>query len=350
MALSFFQTAEPTFLREDGSLVNAAGDPVAPADVKTLALSRAFCRFHNFRAPPGATASQIARAARLAGEAQAPFADTGRLILRASGGAAIWLWDKTKIAEIFGTRAVEAAPESVFAAAGEGWRVTEVLDGYEAQYWRDSALRASTWRRQHFTDDQWRLFVSSVDDAIAPAPASPPIAEKPLFDGASAWRRQQIKPPLTWADAERGAATAAFCAAGVAAFFLGQALRLESEAQAATRQAAEIAEALSADPRARRAESQLTLISRYRNEIETPDVLGAASDAFDVLNRFGLSPDDWGVDEAGLRITVLNADGAPVRDIVAALEATDSLNDVEPIFRGRGQGLEFNAALTAPRP
>jgi|CXWL01.1.fsa_nt_gi hypothetical protein len=350
MALSFFQQAEPTFLRENGSLVDAAGQPVAANAVRTLALSRALCRFHSFRAPPGLSSGQVVQAARLAAETNAPFSPSGSLILRTEGGASIWYWDGARVAELFGTRAVNVAPESVFSAAHDGWRIVESLDGYEAQYWQNGALQASTWRRRPLDAAQWTLFVQGVENADTPAPATPPTPEKPAFDASGAWRRQQVKPPLSWADAEKAAAGVAFCAAGVAAFLVGQSLRLDGDARRDTARAAEISQVLSADENARRAEAQLALIQNYQTAMAAPDVLNAAADALEVLHRLDLQVGDWSVDGETLRLVLVQtASEIEVRDLVAALEAAPALENVEPQFRGRDQGLEINATLAQGR-
>lgn len=346
MALRLFQQAQPTYLREDGSLLDASGRPVDAAAVRTLALSRALCRFHAFHPPAGLSSRQFAQAARVAAESSTPFEDSGSLILRAGDGAAIWFWDRARIAELFEPRVIEMAPESVFSAADEGWRVVEGVDGYEAQYWRDGALRASTWRRRPFDATQWTLFVQGVDGASEPAPVAPPQAESPVFDGGR-WRRAIVKAPLSWADAERGAAGAAFCAAGVAAFLVGQALRLDADARADTARAAEVSAALGVDENARRAESQLALIQHYQGAMAARDVLGATAEAIDVLRGFDLQVGDWSVDQQNIRL-VLNktASEVAVRDVIAALEQTPSLENVEPQFRGRDQDLEITANLT----
>lgn len=76
------------------------------------------------------------------------------------------------------------------------------------------------------------------------------------------------------------------------------------------------------------------------------DVLGAAADALDVLRGFDLQVGDWSVDQENIRL-VLNqpASEVAVRDVIAALEQTPSLENVEPQFRGRDQGLEITANL-----
>lgn len=353
MKLRLFPRAALNFLREDGSVVDGDGRACAPARLRTLALSRALCRFHAFRAPAGLSFRQLAHAARLEAEAHAPFLATGSLILRSPEGAAIWFWDKDQVADLLRGQLtgveIGITPESVHATPGEGWRMVETLEGFEAQYWRESALLASTWRRRAFTTDQWTAFVLGADCATSPAPKSAPAAMKAPYQPHQDWRRWRIDSPLGWSDAERAGTGVAFCAAGVAVFLAGQALRFEHLARTDAAASSRIAAAASADAEALQAMTRLGLIQAYQNEMAAPDVLAAAAQAFEVLSRFDLEAADWSIDQTSFHVRLdYPAADVPVRDVLTALEAAPMLRNAEPEFGARDAGVAIATELDLP--
>ncbi len=307
--------------------VHGAGSP--------LLLSRALCRYRHFRAPPGLTWRQVANAARTFAQAHAPFSETGTLLMRTPAGAGIWWWDAARIAAACGGKAPGVVvPETVLRGAGEAWRVVACAEGVEAQYWEDGTLLASSWRREPFTREQWVAFALGVEAPASAAPlAAPEPIELPLRRGG-AWRRHWIKPAATWRDAEAALATVALCAAALAAFFAGQGLRQDNSAAADTRAAAAIEARIGADPAMGRVREQTALLQAYDAALGDGDVLAAAADAFAALAQFGQQPEGWQVEAGALRVRVLAASGdMQLREIVAALEATESLCEVEPTFQ-----------------
>lgn len=342
MKLTFSRPA-PVFLRDSGELVNAVG---APAGARgPIALSRALCRLHTFRAVEGMSAAQVAQAARMAAEANKPFEEADWLILRAPQGAVIWYWDKARLPKALAHAHARLAPESVSFAPGDGWRQVRTIDGCEAQYW-EGALLASTWRRQPFTPEQWRLFVQSVAAPTHAAPETPPPPSSAQFDAAGRWRAALIRRPLGWADLEAAAATALLCAFALAAFFAGSALHQDWRARQDRDAAAATAAALSADPQAVRSEAHLRVIADYRETMAAADIFGPLASTLEALNGFGATPAEWSADQQRLRIRLMQTpQDVNVRDLVAALEALPELEAVEPQFAGLHEPLTLEAAL-----
>jgi hypothetical protein len=303
-------------------------------------LSRALCRFKLYRAAPGLSRAQIARAARTYAEAHAPFADTGMLVLRAKHGAEIWYWDKAQAG------AVKSGPESLLREPGDGWRVLACGEGFEAQYWDDGGLIASTWRRQNFSQEQWAAFVLGVDAAKHEAPRMPPPPiDLPLLARAH-WRARVIKPPWSWRDGETSAWSLALCALALAAFFAGQALHLEaitrSQAQAATAIEASIA----SDAALARARERTELLRAFNRVNAGGDALAAFADALSVFKTFNIEASTWRVDAQGLQATLnVSMTDIPLREVVAALEAKAHLCRVEPNLSSREGALELTAKL-----
>lgn len=330
-------------LLESGAL---AADPVSNlVQARDLVLSRALCRFRFYRAPQALSGSQLAKAARVYAEANAPFANTGTLILRAGNGVGIWYWDRAKLAayEPVG----QASPESVWREAGDGWRVVECVEGFEAQYWEAGALLASTWRRQPFSEAQWSAFALSVEGAAIGAPEGPPSPVfLPLDSGA--WRSNVVKPPLGWADAERAGVSVAICGAAVAALFAGQALRSDQIAARETGRAAAIEQTLRADRDVGHAMDQRRLLRDYANATRQPQVLTAVAEAHEVLSRFGVRASTWRASGDGLSMIVdASISDAPVREIVAAMEEAPHLCGALPEIAGAGR-FEIRAQIAAP--
>lgn len=311
---------------------------------RDLVLSRALCRFRFYRAPQALSGSQLAQAARVYAEAHEPFSNTGTLILRSVGGAGIWYWDRDRLMSLEPVGHV--SPESIWREAGDGWRVVACVEGHEAQYWESGALRASTWRRQSFSASQWAAFTLSVDDACVAAPAEAPApVVLPLTNGL--WRNAIIKPPLTWSDAERAGVSVAICGAALAAMFVGQALRFEQITHREQQRIDLAQQTLREDRQATRAMDQRRLLQEYVAATRHPQVLLAATEAQEVLSRFGLRASAWRVSEEGISVIVDAAiSDAPVRDVVAAMEEAPHICAATPEIAGPGR-FEIRGAVLA---
>lgn len=337
-----------SMLLESGEFASADGALTRDRPGRRVVLSRALCRYRHFRAPAGLSPRQVASAARTFAQAHAPYEDTGSLIFRTPLGAGVWFWDQARVAAACADAAPRAlVPEPLLRGPGEGWRLLECVEGYEAQYWESGALIASTWRRNIFAREQWAAFVLGVDAPLLDAPDSPPALDHaPLRMGAN-WRRNLIGAPLTWRDGEQMLLSGALCALALAAFFGGQAMRHDQAARADTRAAAALEASMSQEPAQQRVRERLDLLRAYQAATASVDALGASSEAIAVLAGFGLEPLRWRADQEGLSVTAPgNVNDLPVRDIVTALEATASLCGVEPAF-GQGE-VEFRARISAP--
>ncbi len=331
-------------LLENGTLVGADGDTL-PAGA--LLLSRALCRFSLYRASPGLSRAHIARAARTHAEANAPFAETGALVLRSPHGAEIWYWDKAQVSIGVSPKALRTlAPESLFRGAGEGWRILACVEGFEAQYWQEGGLVASTWRRRAFTREQWIAFAMGVEAAAHEPPDAPPAPTSTQVLTRAHWQGREIKPPLTWRDAETAATSFALCLSGLAAFFVGQGLHFEDDRRAIAREAVAIEESIASNPALQRAREHAALLRAFNAANAGADALAAAVDALVVFKQFGVEAESWRADQAGFHATLsASISEIPLRDVVAALEATPLLCGVEPNLSSREGALELTAAL-----
>lgn len=324
-----FPRAASFLLRESGerAALNGAGGVV---------LSRALCRFTPFRSPPGLSAGERERAARLHAEAHAPFTTTDTLLLREGENVAIWQWDREQVRSLLGDapyRADFIVPETALHTPHTGWRQVATTDGYEAQYWRDGALIAAQWRREPFTEPAWAAFALAADGRDAPV--TPPTADHvPL--SALSWRQRRIGAQLGWQDVERTGATLVLCAAAIGVFFAAQAIRYDG---VAARERAQI-RAMDQVPGAG---AELSAIRNYAAHIPARDPLRVAVETLSILDQFGAEPVALRVDEERLFVE-LRTEGARIaaEDLAYALESDRMIANVRPETSGRGR-----MALTA---
>jgi hypothetical protein len=328
-------------LLESGTIVNAAN---AHAGARACVLSRALCRFRLYRAPTTIRPSHYSRAARTFAELNAPFEDSGWLILRAPAGAEIWYWDKSKLGSL--PKDARVSPEAVWQAPGDGWRIVSCAEGYDAQYWSGKRLVASSWRRGVMTSAQWAAFVLGVGETESPAPSEPP-APVSLSLGDRDWRRRVIGPAPTWRDAERVGGSMAICGAALAAFFAGQALNSEGVTRREQSRLAQVQETLRSDPSFRRAMDQSLLIREYNAAVQHPRVLLAAAEAHSALATLGLRASSWRASDRGLSVIVDALGTTPVQQVVDAIEAAEHLCGAVPEIAGPGQ-FEVRVSVADP--
>lgn len=340
--------ARPCLLLESGALQE--GEAARPTVRSGVVLSRALCRFKQFRAAPGLSRSQAARAARTFAEAHAPYADSGWVALRNPQGAAIWYWDKAQLAALGAGEARSVSPESAWRRRGDGWRILACAEGFEAQYWEGGGLVASTWRREPFTREQWAAFVLGVETfEQAPPEAPPPPQALPMEDAS--WRAAVIKPPLGWRDAETAAVSVGLCAVALTAMFAAQALRREGGAREALSAASAVETRMRDDPRIARAHERAALLAGYSASFGGAEPLAAVADAFTVLDRFQLQVRSWSADRARFSVTIdAPIAETPVREIVAALEETPTLCGVTPDLAEAGFQLRAAVVASADAP
>jgi hypothetical protein len=330
-------------LLESGAVGDAA--TLRRASTRDLIISRALTRLRIYRAPPKLNFFQRAQAARVFAEAHAPFDTTGTLILRTKIGAEIWYWDQSKLAALAPLGHV--LPESIWRAAGDGWRILRCAEGVEAQYWEGGCLQASTWRRQDFSADQWRTFVLSVAKPALAAPSDPP----PTIDLAmseTAWRWRVVAPAPSWGDAERASLTVAICAAAVTAFLCGQAIKSSAIAHREQARIEAIEQRFREDARLSEAVEQHRLLTEYARATQQRHVLIAATEAHEVLSRFGLQAETWRISNGRMSLIVNGALGeTPVRDVVRDIDEADHLCAAMPEIAGAGR-FEIRANVKAP--
>ena len=346
MKSSLFPKARHCLLLESGALVNAAGEPETRSPNGRVLISRALCQYRLFQPPAHLKPAHAAVAARAWAKAHSPFADPEILLLRTpSAGIGVWFWDRARTE---GRASERCAPESLYRADGEGWRIVTCAEGFEAQRWGGGVLLASTWRRTPFTREQWLAFVLGTEAAEGEAPELPPTPESLPLLADTHWRRARIGPPLSWRDAEKIGGSVAVVGLCLSAFFVAQALKATNDAATDTRATASITARIAQDHDAQRTREFESLIGDYNGITQQSDVLAAVADAFQVYTHFGLQVTSWRASHAEIHASIAGSlPQIPLRDVVRELEAKPTLCGVTPIFpRGR-EGIEISARVVA---
>ena len=165
-------------LRSDRALPTLRRDDVGPAS-GPVRLSRALVRVKRFTLT-GLPARQRAQALNMQLLAWAPFETTHAVAVEQGESALVLAWSAA-------AASAEAIPETLLTPRPEqdGWRLLEVLEGVEAQLWREGALVATRWWPELPDGQQWQDLlrahgegeglqmpkVSSVDWLASPSPA-----------------------------------------------------------------------------------------------------------------------------------------------------------------------------------
>lgn len=324
---SFSPSASICLLRETGELVDADNAPRAASPIGPVLVSRALCRFAFFPRPAAVTKGEAERAALLHAEAHAPFVDSDFAVFGAPSGFGVWWWDAARTRELIGAAAPyqsrRLAPETVAHAPGEDWRQVRTADGYDAQYWEGSSLRASRWRRQPFDVAQWRAFAGSVVDAASPAPEAPPKPILPAWAPTHAWSRARVTRTSVWPVIERTAWSAAAAALVISVGVFGHASKLRREAEGHRAAIAALAEDASRTAR------DVALVRAVAGSTTAPEHLIAVADLVAALEAEGLDPVSWESDERRVRAQATGE--AELGRLGAALEDNPRLRNVAPL-------------------
>jgi hypothetical protein len=293
-------------------------------------LSRALCRFERFRPPQDLSRKDQALAARLKAEEASPFADGAATLFRHKDEIAIWHWDRGVVSALvpgFDWDRGIVAPETVLREPGEGWRLIACLDGFEAQYWEEGSLRASSWKRETFSLAQWQAFAFGVGETRTPAPLEPPSVEFAPMHADGAWRKQLIAAPFSWRDAERSALLVAAAGVLAASLWAGYGARSASDASASR---ALIAASAADVAKAGDVRRQEDLLKTFNEIVDGHRLAHTAVDIAEVFKILNIDLQEWKLDRERFEARVPNPpEDGRLGDIVRALEASESLQNVD---------------------
>ncbi|MBI1250299.1 MAG: hypothetical protein GC189_02375 [Alphaproteobacteria bacterium] len=317
-------------LDEKSGLTRADGETGAHA-AGPIAVSRALCRFKPFFAPPGLSDGDVRRAARVFADSDPDLAGPETVLVHTAYGAAAWRIEREKTPDLTPAQMRMAVPEALLREAADGWVVARCIDGYDAQFWRDGALRAASWRRAPFTEAAWASFVLSVDDDAATAPAAPPEPIELPFSRTKSWRKGLIARPWTWRSAETALHTLALAGLVVAVFFAAAAARQSSTAQRAESALAAMTQQDAQDSafRARRGVEQAA--RAFALAAPPSRAPAALADALETLDRFAPPPESWRITEETFtaQLTIQGSE-IELQELLSALNASPALCGAAP--------------------
>jgi hypothetical protein len=235
-------------------------------------------------------------------------------------------------------------------AAGRGWRIVRLMQGYEAQLWREKALVASAWRRDRYDAAAWSAFVRLQRNAEAAPEAPPAPSDLPIaFDNRDAFAltpvelsREQLALMVGG-----GAACASLC---VAAFLFGQSRELAKDV---ARVEAETAEIRAATPQAeavhRLNASQQKLVA-YRRLEEQTGPLSAAGAAIGILALHDLAPSALNAETETLEFTLPYEAIGKIALVVGDLESSGYFYAVEPRTDSAARNLSVKMRVREAAP
>lgn len=333
--------------------VEHVGGALGRLRTPVVLLARELTAFSRFEAA-ALPRSRRRQAARLHARAASPYLDGAHLLVPARGDFGVWWWDAERAGARVQARwpAVRPSvrPETLAQPAGQGWRIVALVEGYEAQLWREGALRASVWRRERFDAAAWAAFVRTQRDADD-APLAPPPAQRlpidwdgPAFSLSTVdFTREQVLGGV--------AACLALFAVCLTLFLAGQGLRLRADAAEVQ---AETDELLASVPAAGRAlaglEGDQKLLAAYRQIEEKTSPLSAAGAAIGILALHDLTPTAIQTSDEDLSVTLPYAALDRIEPVISEIAGSGYFYDVRPRTDAAGQRLIIDMKVRSAAP
>ncbi len=294
-------------------------------------LSRGMCAFSLFEAAALPRAHRR-QAARLHAQVASPYVAGTAMLVNAGQDFGIWWWDLERIAPMiqarYGTARPAVRPETLAQPLGAGWRIVQLTEGSEGQFWNAGTLRASGWRKDRYDAAAWTAFARQVRGAEPPE-TIPPHQPMPIALDSEAFSLARTE--ITREQAiGMGLAGVATTVAAVVMFMLGQGATLRNDAQTIEAEALEIR---AATPRASDTQglelSQQRLVA-YRTAEERTNPVSAAGAAIGIAALYDLTPRAVDIDEGILTLTLPYVATRSIDSLVDEFEGSGYFFDVRP--------------------
>ena len=320
-------------LRADGKLASLR-TPAALGGLRSpiVLLARDLCTFALFETS-ALPKNRRLQAARLHARAASPYVAGGARLIRCGNDYGIWWWDLERIAPLIASRAIAGTaalrPETLAQPTGKGWRIVQLSEGYEAQYWSPAGLAASTWRADRFDASSWSAFTRLVRGAT-PAPELPPTPRQlPVAPDSEAF--SLVMPELSRNQVMGLAAgSAATLTAGVTVFMLGQGMALRSDAGMIREETEALRLATPRSGLTAQLETDRQRLTAYRQVEERTNPISATGAAIGIVSLYDLTPTAVEVVDGLLTITLPYAAGRRSDELVTEFEGSGYFFDVRP--------------------
>ena len=347
-----FLTPRVDRLRADGAVEALhAGAPLGRLFRRPVVLlSRDLCAFALFETS-ALPRNRRRQAARLHARTASPYVAGGAALVKAGDDFGVWWWNLSQVAPMIAGRGeVSLRPETLAQPVGRDWRIVKLARGYEAQYWRDGALRASAWRPTRYDEPAWTAFARMQRDARVEAPAAPPPAETlPVDLGAEAFSlaRAEITREQAVGMGLGGLALASAC---LFALILGQAFQTGAEAEKVEAETLEIQAATPRQAETLNLEGDRRTLASFREIEGRTSPLTAAGAAIGIIAIHDLTPLALDAQDDMVTVTLPYEAVRIADDLVAEFEGSGYFFDVQPRTDAAGQRLLIEAKVREAAP
>lgn len=347
-----FLTPRVDRLRSDGAVEAVHPGALLGRLVRrpVILLSRDLCAFSLFETA-GLPKNRRRQAARLHARTASPYVAGGAALVKAGEDFGVWWWDLARVAPMVAGRGnVSLRPETLAQPLGRDWRIVKLARGYEAQHWRDGALRASAWRPTKYDEAAWTAFARTQRDARVEAPAAPPPAETlPVDLGGEAFSlaRAEITREQAIGMSLGGFALAS---ASLFALILGQSIQTGNEADKVAAETAEIQAATPRQAETLSLEGDRRMLASFREIEGRTSPISAAGAAIGIVAIHDLTPLALDAQEDVLTVTLPYEAVRLADDLVAEFEGSGYFFDVRPRTDAAGQRLLIEAKVREAAP
>jgi len=313
-------------------------------------LARDLCAFALFETA-GLPKNRRRQATRLHARTASPYVAGGAALVKAGDDFGVWWWDLARVAPmIAGRGAVSLRPETLAQPAGRDWRIVKLGRGYEAQLWRDGALRASAWRPTKYDEAAWTAFARTQRDTrVEPPRTAPPAETLPIDLAGEAFSLARAE--ITREQAiGLGLGGLALVSTTVFALVLGQTVQTDAETGKVETEIAEIQAATPRQADTMALEGERRRLASFREIEGRTSPLTAAGAAIGIVAIHDLTPLALDAQEDVVTVT-LPYDAVRIADgLVAEFEESGYFFDVQPRTDAAGQRLIIEAKVREAAP
>lgn len=347
-----FLTPRVDRLRSDGAVEAVSSGALLGRLFRrpVILLSRDLCAFALFETA-GLPKNRRRQAARLHARTASPYVAGGAALVKANEDFGVWWWDLARVAPMVAGRGnISLRPETLAQPPGRDWRIVKLGRGYEAQHWRDGALRASAWRPTKYDEAGWAAFARTQRGARVEAPTAPPPAETlPVDLGGEAFSLARAE--ITREQAI-GMGLGAFALASASAFalILGQAIQTGNEADKVEGETAEIQAATPRQAETLSLEGERRMLASFREIEGRTSPISAAGAAIGIVAIHDLTPLAMDAQEETVTVTLPYEAVRLADDLVAEFEGSGYFFDVRPRTDAAGQRLIIEARVREAAP
>ncbi|MBX3478335.1 MAG: hypothetical protein KF910_12045 [Brevundimonas sp.] len=295
-----------------------------------MLLAREMCAFALFETA-NLPRNRRRQAARLHARTASPYIAGGAALVKSGEDFGVWWWDLARVAPMIAGRGdVALRPETLAQPAGRDWRIVKLARGYEAQHWRDGALRASAWRPTRYDEAAWTAFARTQRDARIDAPETPPPAETlPVDTAGEAFSLARTE--ITREQAiGLGLGALALASTSLFALVLGQTIQTQEAARKIEAETAEIQAATPRQADTMALEGERRMLASYREIEGRTNPLSAAGAAIGIVAMHDLTPQSLESAEDKVTVTLPYEAVKIVGDLVAEFETSGYFRDVQP--------------------